>query len=187
MTAKELIESLEQNPIIAAVHDGGMEAAFASPVPVIFYLKANIMTVAARVEAAHAAGKCIFVHVDLAEGIGKDRAGLTYLADIGVDGIISTRTQLLRQAKELGLIAVQRFFALDSQGMESISETLENAVPDLIEIMPGVIGKAIARFAGGRVPVIAGGLIETKKEVLSALECGAIAVSTGKADLWYIE
>ena len=153
----------------------------------IFCLKTNILNVADRVKAAHGAEKCILIHVDLADGIGKDRAGIDYLASLGVDGIISTRTQLCRHAKDRGLIAVQRFFALDSQGMESIGENLENSVCDLAEIMPGVIGKAISRFSGGRTPVIAGGLIETKKEVLSALECGALAVSTGKRELWYID
>ncbi|MBQ3075076.1 MAG: glycerol-3-phosphate responsive antiterminator, partial [Clostridia bacterium] len=35
------------------------------------------------------------------------------------------------------------------------------------------------------VPLIAGGLIETKAEVMDALQSGAIAVSTGKEELWY--
>ena len=187
MIPQHLSDALEQNPIIAAVHEGGFAAALASPASVIFCLKASLLTVAERVREAHERGKLIFVHVDLAEGIGKDRAGIAFLASCGVDGVISTRTQLLRQAKEQGLVAVQRFFALDSQGLESISETLVGGVADIIEIMPGVIGKAIARFAGGSTPVIAGGLIETKKEVVSALECGAVAVSTGKEALWYTE
>ena len=187
MNSRELIERLELNPIIAAVHEHDFEAALASPAEMIFCLKTNILTVADRVKAAHGAGKCVFVHVDLAEGIGKDRAGIEYLAALGVDGVISTRTQLLRHAKEQGLATVQRFFAVDSQGVENIGETLENSACDFIEIMPGVIGKAISRFAGGRIPVIAGGLIETKKEVLAALECGALAVSTGKRELWYID
>ncbi len=187
MNSRELIERLELNPIIAAVHEHDFEAALSSPAEVIFCLKASILGVADRVKQAHDAGKYIFIHVDLAEGIGRDRAGIEYLSSLGVDGIISTRTQLLRHAKEKGLVCVQRFFVLDSQGMESISETLENSTCDLIEIMPGVIGKAISRFAGERIPVIAGGLIETKKEVLAALECGALAVSTGKRELWYID
>jgi glycerol uptake operon antiterminator len=187
MISQRLSDALEQNPIIAAVHEGGFAAALDSPASVIFHLKANLLTVAERVREAHERGKLIFVHIDLAEGIGKDRAGLAFLAACGADGVISTRTQLLRQAKEQGLVAVQRFFALDSQGLESISETLAGGVADIIEIMPGVIGKAIARFAGGDTPVIAGGLIETKKEVVSALECGAVAVSTGKEALWYTE
>ncbi|MBR7111519.1 MAG: glycerol-3-phosphate responsive antiterminator [Clostridia bacterium] len=187
MNAQELLSRRELNPIIAAVHERDFAAAIDSPAEVIFCLKTNVLGVSERVRSAHGAGKCILVHIDLADGIGKDRMGVEYLASLGVDGIISTRTQLLRHAKECGLIAVQRFFALDSQGMESISENLENSVCDFAEIMPGVIGKAISRFSGGKIPVIAGGLIETKKEVLAALECGALAVSTGKRALWYID
>ena len=36
------------------------------------------------------------------------------------------------------------------------------------------------------VPVIAGGLIQTKQEVMEALRCGATAVSTGCKELWYL-
>ena len=187
MTKQELMDLLERSPVVAAVQDTGMDAALASPVEVIFHLKANILTIGTYIKAAHAVGKRILVHVDLAEGLGRDRAGLEYLANLGVDGIITTRTQLVRHARELGLIAVQRFFALDSQGIESAAETMASAAPDLIELMPGVIGKVIAHFATGDIPVIAGGLIETKKEVVAALEHGALAVSTGKCTLWNLD
>ena len=70
--------------------------------------------------------------------------------------------------------------------MDSIQELLDHSCPDLMEIMPGVIGKIIKRFANGKVPLIAGGLVETKEDVTSALKLGAFAVSTGKEDLWYI-
>ena len=103
-----------------------------------------------------------------------------------VDGIISTRSHLIRAAKELGLITVQRFFALDSQGVDSIEEVLHASSPTLVEIMPGIAGKVIKRFSKGKVPVIAGGLIESKPEVMEALSQGALAVSTRKKELWYI-
>lgn len=186
MTKQELLDRLEQSPVIAAVQDTAFEAALRSPAEVIFCLKANLLTVKEQVKAAHGAGKCVFVHLDLADGIGKDKVGVAYLAGIGVDGIISTRTQLVRLAGEYGLLGVQRFFALDSKGVESMAETLAGAAPDLIEIMPGIAGKVIERFARGTTPVIAGGLIETKKEVTSALEHGALAVSTGREELWYL-
>ena len=187
MTKRELIDCLERTPVIAAVQDAGMPRALASPAEVIFYLKSNILTVEKYIKEAHAKGKRIFVHIDLADGIGRDRAGLEYLARLGVDGIITTRTQLARQARDIGILVVQRFFALDSQGIESMAETLENFAPDLVEIMPGVIGKVISRFAVGDIPVIAGGLVETKKEVVTALENGALAVSTGKCELWNMD
>ena len=84
------------------------------------------------------------------------------------------------------MFTVQRFFTLDTQGLESISELLSSSTPSMIEIMPGVITKTISRFAQGTTPVIAGGLIETKEEITAALRNGAVAVSTGKESLWYI-
>ena len=94
---------------------------------------------------------------------------------------------LIKAAKEHSLATVQRFFALDSQGVESISDMLSNSSPDFIEIMPGVIGKIIERFSNESAPLISGGLIETKADVTTALSLGAFAVSTGKPELWYID
>jgi glycerol uptake operon antiterminator len=180
-----MTDILEQNPIIAAIDDDRWEASLQAPVQVLFYLSANLLTVQQRIAQAHDAGKYVFVHMDLAEGIGKDRTGLRYLAGCGVDGIISTRAQLIRLAKEQNLLTVQRFFALDSKGMESISDMLRSAAPHMMEIMPGVIGQAIRHFSAGSTPVIADGLIQEKHEITEALRCGATAVSTGAQDLWY--
>lgn len=180
----ELLERLEDCPIIAAVRADGFQDALSAPPEVIFLLGCNILTVTDQIEAAHKAGKLILIHIDLADGIGKDKAGIEYLTKCGVDGIISTRSHLIRAAKDCGLITVQRFFALDSQGVDSIEEVLCSSSPTLAEIMPGLIGKVIRRFADGKTPVIAGGLIETKAEVTSALSEGAMAVSTGKKELW---
>ena len=184
MQPQELIECLEENPVIAAISDDKWFDALESPVQVLFYLSANLLTVKERIQEAHAVDKLVMVHIDLAEGIGKDSSGIQYLTNCGADGIISTRANMIRQAKNHGLIAIQRVFALDSKGMESIDEMIKNANPHLIEIMPGVVEKAIRRYSSGKIPVIAGGLIETKSEVTGVLRCGAIAASTGMKSLW---
>ena len=186
MRFTELIRRLEDAPIIAAVRENKWESALLSPATVIFDLEASLLTVKDHVQQAHEAGKALFVHVDLAEGIGKDRAAVRYLAGCGVDGIISTKASLIRFAKEQNLLTVQRFFALDSKGMDSIDEMIRSSCPHLVEIMPGVISKAIRRFSSSRIPVIAGGLVTTKEEVTEALKSGATAVSTGQQELWYI-
>ena len=180
------LNCLEQNPVIAAISDDKWDAAVASPAQVLFYLSADILTVKDRIDQAHGAKKIIFIHADLAEGIGKDRAGIRFLARCGADGVISTRGQLIRFAKEQQLLTVQRFFLLDSKGLEGIEELIRSSGPHTIELMPGVIGKAIERFSKGAVPVIAGGLVQTKAEVMDALGCGATAVSTGQKELWYL-
>lgn len=186
MQKGELLRCLECNPVIAAVGDDKWADALESPVQVLFYLSANLLTAEEKIRQAHAAGRYVLVHLDLAEGIGRDKTGLRYLAKIGADGIISTRAQMIQLAKEQGLLTVQRFFLLDSKGIESIEDMLRHTKPDLMELMPGVIGKSIRRFGSGSTPVIAGGLIETKAEVTDALGSGATAVSTGRKDLWYL-
>ena len=165
----EVMDALERAPIIAATDRAGWQRAVLSDAEVLFHLGADIITVSDDIKAAKRNSKFVFIHIDLADGIGKDKAGIEWLKVLGADGIISTRTQLIRAAHDNGLLAVQRFFMLDSKGMHSVAETIENTRPDLIEIMPGVI---------------AGGLIETKQEVTAALSSGAVAVSTGKKELW---
>ena len=186
MKMPELIQRLERCHVIPAVRDDQWQAALQSPSEVVFYLGAGLLTIRQRCAEARAAGKSLFVHIDLAEGIGKDREAIQFLADCGVDGIISTRGQLIRSARELGLMTVQRFFALDSKGMDSIDDMIRSSCPHLVEIMPGVISKAIRRFSSSRIPVIAGGLVTTKEEVTEALKSGATAVSTGQQELWYV-
>lgn len=186
MDTHALCALLESSPVIAAVTEERFRATIESPAAVLFHLRANLLHIKEQIDEAHRAGKCILVHLDLAEGIGKDRVGIDYLRQCGVDGILTTRGQLVRQAKELGLPTVQRFFALDSQGVAGIHEQLQNTRPDLMEIMPGTVGKVLAAFAATGIPVIAGGLIETKAEITTALSSGAVAVSTGKKELWYV-
>lgn len=186
MDVKKIISLLEQDPVIAAVGDDKWEDALAYPGKAIFYLSADLLTIDEKVAAAHKVGKFLMVHIDLAEGVGKDRTGVAFLKKCGVDGIISTKSNLIRYAKEQGLLVIQRCFALDSRGLDSIADALRNTAPHLVEIMPGVIPKAIAKFAGSSTPVIAGGLLQTKAEVMEALNAGATAVSTGCKELWYI-
>lgn len=184
MKKTEVYNILERSPVIAATDREGWGSAISSEAEVLFHLGADILTAAEDIAMAKQNEKSVFIHIDLAEGIGKDKAGISWLKAVGADGIITTRAQLVRAAHEIGLTAVQRFFILDSKGMSSIAEMLESTRPELIEIMPGVIPKALKHFSAQDIPVIAGGLIEVKSEVTAALSNGAFAVSTGKRDLW---
>ena len=85
MRAEELKNRLECFPIIAAIRDNRWRQALASPAEILFYLEGNILTVRDRIRQAHEADKIVFVHLDLAEGIGKDRTGIRYLAECGVE------------------------------------------------------------------------------------------------------
>ncbi|MGF6375197.1 glycerol uptake operon antiterminator [Clostridiales Family XIII bacterium PM5-7] len=177
-----------KKPIAAAVRtEKDFSTALRSDVDMVFLLHSNIMNVNQCIKEIHSAGKKAFIHVDFAEGLGKDRFGLEFLAKQGVDGVLTTRTNVVKMAKEFNLLTVQRFFMVDSHSVGTSLESIRIAKPDIIEIMPGIILKKIKEFSEKiEVPIIAGGIIETEEEVRAALAAGATVVSTGEANLWNI-
>lgn len=172
--------------IIAAVKtEEELEAAKNSGVKIIFDLSPSILTLEDRVRGVHACGKRIFLHLDLAEGIGKDKAGLQYVKQKKVDGIISTRVNIIKAAREVGLFTVQRIFAVDSHSIDTTMESIKASKPDMLEVMPGIATKAIATLkARLTIPIIGGGLVDTEEEVQEIRRSGAAAVSTSKRALW---
>ena len=176
----------ENYPIIAAVKNKtDFAAALDSDIQTLFLLSSNILTVEEYVERAHEADKLVFVHMDFVDGLSKDAAGVRYLATKNIDGIISTRSNIISAAAECKITTIQRFFMIDSRSVDTALETLKNSKTDMVEIMPGIAYKAIEKISRSiSIPVIAGGLIEHKDEIFQALNCGATMVSTGKQELW---
>ena len=172
--------------VISAVRtDAEFKLSLTSGSKLIFDLSPNINNISERADKAHLSGKSYLIHIDLAEGIGKDRYGMEYAASQGVDGIISTRVNIIKTARELGLKTVQRFFIVDSHSVETTVEAIKSSKPHMIEVMPGIVPKIIKSLKEKvNMPIIAGGLIDDFTEVKLAVESGAYAVSTGKTDLW---
>ena len=184
-----MVEDVTRKKIAAAIRtEKDFSTALRSRVDIVFLLHSNIVTVNQSVKEIHSAGKKVFVHVDFAEGIGRDRAGLEFLAKQGVDGILTTRTNIVKMAKEFALTTVQRFFLVDSHSLATSVESIRLSNPDVIELIPGIVTKKIKKFAAMTdVPIIAGGIIETEQKVREALEAGADVVSTGETSLWNLE
>lgn len=177
----------DDNPIIPAIHTReDFDEAASSHLNIIFLLKSNIFNLKEYVDKAHMHGKTVFVHADMIEGVARDNYGIEYIAECGVDGIISTRINILKQARELKLYTIQRFFIIDYHSFDTAIESMKMFMPDMIEIMPGVVPKIIEKFKESvTIPIIAGGLIETKKEIFDALKAGASSISTSNKKLWY--
>ena len=171
--------------IAAARSREEFSVAVNSRVEIIFMLSPNISEIEYQAESAHKAGKKLFIHLDLAEGIGKDEYGIRFAKDVGVDGIISTRSSIIKLAKKEGMFAIQRFFAVDSQSVSTTLESAKSSKADMIEVMPGTVTKVIKYLKSElNIPIVAGGLIETKEEIKDAISNGATAVSTGRKEFW---
>lgn len=183
-----MLDQLIENPVIAAVkNEEGLGKALKSPCPVIFVLFGDICSVGEIVARIKAAGKTAVVHIDLIDGLANRDISVRFLkTNTEVDGIISTKTQLVRYARELGLITVQRFFLWDSISLENVQKYISADTADFVEILPGIIPKAVEFCVKNvHIPVIAGGLISTKNDVVYALSAGATAISTTDEALWF--
>ena len=85
----------------------------------------------------------------------------------------------------MSMYTVLRVFLLDSMAFENIRQQQHMVRPDFIEVLPGVMPRVIKRICGSvKTPIIAGGLITDKEDVMAALSAGAIAVSSTNHQVW---
>lgn len=182
-------EIIEDCPVIATVKDEqSMEKSFESDSQIIFILFGDICSIASIVDKVKEQGRIAMVHLDLVSGFDGREVAVDYIKNMTrADGIISTKTAQINRAKELGLYAVHRFFVLDSRSLENIRKQSAATKPDCIEILPGIMPKIITRVTKAqRIPVIAGGMIDDKEDVMLALKAGAAAISTTNQELWFV-
>jgi len=171
---------------IAAATVATLHAAFASPVPMVILLDADLGVCLDAQFQKLIATKPLFIHADLMKGIAADREGLTFLKkEVGVSGIVSTRANVLRLARSAGLLCVQRTFLIDTMSLEASLDALARNPPDAVEFMPGIAPSAIAYIKSRlSIPIIMAGLIKNEQDVLTAFAAGADAVSMSTAELW---
>lgn len=180
---------LEDCPVIAAVRDEeSLERSFQSECSIIFVLYGDVCSIPDITERIKARGKTAMIHLDMIGGLDSREIAVDYIRRFTkADGIISTKTAQIRRAKELGLYTVYRFFLLDSRSVETIRKQCQLIRPDCMELLPGIAPKVIAGITKQQhIPVIAGGLISDREDVMAALQAGAASISTTKQELWFI-
>lgn len=184
----KLIDLLEQSPVLPAVKDeDALSRALRCESRVVFLLGGDLLSIRRWIDLTHEAGKQAAVHLDLVAGLAPREVAVDWLQQQGADGIISTRPHLIRRGRELGLLTVLRVFAIDSKAVGNLQKETEMVTPDVIEILPGTLPRVIERLSKKiPVPLIAGGLMTDKSDIVSALQAGALCASTSDEELWEV-
>nr|WP_272509039.1 glycerol-3-phosphate responsive antiterminator [Clostridium ganghwense] len=183
----EFFDKMQISPIIAAVKDlNKLDSAIESPCEILFLLTGDIFNLKEIVNKVKANGKSIYIHVDLIDGFSKNVTALKYIKEnIQPDGIISTKATLIKAAKDMDMFAIQRFFLLDSLSLNNAIHAMKTIHPDAVEILPGIMGKVINTLhKQTKKPIIAGGLIKDKEDVIESIKSGAIGISTTDEKIW---
>ena len=184
---ERMLELLETNPVIAAVKSQeGLNRALESQCSVIFLLFGSVCDITDLVDQVKGAGKAAIVHMDLVQGLASKEISVDFLRNnTRADGIISTKSPLVKHARELGLLCIQRSFVVDSMALATLKKQLQSFQPDAVEIMPGIMPQILRQLReNGDLPLIAGGLIQSRKDIIAALDAGADAISTTREALW---
>src|SRR5438132_5252664 len=181
-----LFEAFDRVPVAAVIrHAEDLPRALASQVPAIFFVRAPAFHLGPLVWAVQARGKKAFVHIDLIAGLGKDRAGIAFLArEIGVNGIITSHSGLVAAARAENVIAVQRLLLYDDLALPSALSALDHARPDIVEVLPGVIFPLVVNEIRSRLPlpIIVGGFVTDAQHRHAAVQPGAPAVGTSTTE-----
>jgi len=186
---KKYREAIEDFPIIAGIrNEQDLDECLKTDCQNIFILYGNILSIVDITKRISDAGKFAYVHMDMIDGLSSKEVAVEFIREhTTAVGIISTKSALIKKAKELDLFAIQRFFILDSLAVKNVKKQMEQTRPDFIEILPGLMPRIISSIkkeVGHRV--IAGGLISQKEDIIEALNAGATAISTTNSQLWYM-
>lgn len=178
---------LSFHPVIASIKDeDGLRAVLHAPCPVVFVLFGSVMTIHSIVATLKNAGKTVFVDVDLLDGFSSKPIAVDFLkAHTQTDGVMSTKSIMVRAAKAAGLMAVHRLFLVDSFSYNNLSKQVKISEPDAIMILPGCMPRVISWVRDDtNLPLIAGGLVCDKEDVMAALGAGASAIATSNRAVW---
>jgi glycerol uptake operon antiterminator len=184
--AEAFIARVAADPCCAAITaQENIGDALASRAPVVFILRGNGLALGKVVRRIHDAGKLVAVHVDLVGGLKADRSSVGWLANAGVDAVISSHGQLMPAIRHEGMTAILRLLLVRRSQLDTAAAAINRSAPHIVEILPGVIlPSVIGLLPPFEVPVLAGGFIRTQAEVGAALAVGALGVTTSSQVLW---
>ena len=176
------------HPVPDSYLEKTFEECLKSDIQVVFILYGDICNIADIVDTVKQAGKMALVHLDLINGLSAKDVAVDFIKKYTkADGIISTKPALIKHAGEIGLTSVLRLFVIDSMAYENIQKHVKGARPDVIEVLPALMPKVVKRVCRiSQIPVIAGGLVSDKEDVMSLLQAGVVSVSSTNKEIWFM-
>lgn len=183
-------DKISINPIIASINSlDKLDAALQSPCEIIFLLTGNIFNLKEISNKVALYNKSLYIYIDLIDGFSKDTWGLEYIIkNIQLDGIITSKQNLVKLSKDMGVFTIYRMFIPDSAALEQGINFIKTNYPHGIEILPGPMPKVIKMILNDiKIPLIASGLIMDTIDLNSILDAGALAISTSNENIWHLD
>lgn len=182
----KLFEILENQPIIPAIKDDeGLQAVLSSDSKIVFILYGTVVNITEITKKIYDSGKMAFINVDLLEGFANKEIVIQYIKKYApAEGILSAKASMIKAAKSQGFFTIHRLFIIDSFSFNSVPKQIEISQPDYLEILPGWPKLISWVMEKTDIPIISGGLICCKEDVVAALKAGATAICSTNPEVW---
>ncbi|MGD1823007.1 MAG: glycerol-3-phosphate responsive antiterminator [Pleomorphochaeta sp.] len=183
------MDLIKKGMIIPSIKNNeGLSEVLISEHEVVFLLYGDLLNIEEIITKLKNKGKTVFVNVDLLVGFSSKDIVIKYLYQkLNIDGIISSKSALILEAKKYGLITIHKFFLIDSFSYKNMYAQLKKSKPDMLEIVPG--WDRIIEWTNRHVdiPIIAGGLVCKKDMIRNAFKSGATAIATTNSSIWDVK
>lgn len=185
----ELTSILKKHRIIAALcRESDLDDLCLSNVKIAFVLCGDFKTLPDIVSRIKKANIQPFVHIDFIDGLSAKEAAVDFVKYYTcANGIVTTKSNQVKRAHALDLLAVQRYFVFDTIAMYNIKKQMSLTTADAVEILPGIMPQVNKYLSSdGKDPLIVGGFINTQEDIENAFNSGALALTTSIPGLWYL-
>ncbi|HXZ04362.1 MAG TPA: glycerol-3-phosphate responsive antiterminator [Ktedonobacteraceae bacterium] len=186
-SSKSLLSVSDRHKIIPVIENRSqfLRALNAPQISTIFLRHCNLLDLRPNLDQAFDRDLAVYVYVDHIDGIHPDSAGLRFLAhQLHITGIVSSNPRILSLGKGFELETIQRLFAVDSTGIETALDSVDDRHVDLLDISPALVIPYVVSHMVLPLPFIGSGLISTFQQVQSVLRAGALRVTTARSELY---
>ncbi len=186
MSPRFLHEELREHPVVAVLYGPeGLPAFLEADARVCLLANIELRRVPRIVRVLREHQREVILNLDAIVGLAQDRAGVEFLKEVGVGAVVTTRGSLVSRIRSLGLFAVQKVFVTDRSNLPRALDSVRNAQPDLVQLMPApMLDHLDAETRKAFSPFLASGFIGGRDGVISALRNGAVGVSSQTQALW---
>jgi len=171
--------------IIPAVNNTEqLQVFFQSEYEMCVLMNFSVSELGSVFESIRQRGRKVLVHCDLIHGLSGDDYAAKFLAGFSPSGIISTKPAVVSACKKLGITAIQRVFLIDGSALSKSAASVQKTRPDYVELLPALCASLLPMLKSEfNVPLIAGGLIQSKEMAEKILASGVCAVTVSMSTL----
>lgn len=137
-------------------------------------------------ETIHKHNRYLVLHMDSVRGIKMSKEGIEFLKNIGTDVLVTNKPSQIEMIKEVGVIAIQNMFLVDSDAFRSGIKYIQKYKPDAVNIMPiSIPARYIKQIKEEtNIKVLAGGLLVEKEELFEAIDKGISSVFASRREFF---